>query len=83
VKKKISTHKGKTTAKILAFRFNQGKEILDYFNVENKIIRINLDIPEWAIHALDKEAERRGVTRQSLIKIWLIDKLDDFDKKAG
>jgi hypothetical protein len=38
--------------------------------------RVNLDIPVWAIKELDRESSRRGITRQSLIKTWLIDKLD-------
>jgi len=39
--------------------------------------RINLDMPLWMIEKLDKEAERLGVTRQSVIKIWLAERLDD------
>lgn len=38
--------------------------------------RVNVDIPVWAIKELDREATRRGITRQSLIKTWLIDKID-------
>ena len=37
--------------------------------------RVNVDFPVWMIHALDKEANRIGVTRQSLIKLWLADQL--------
>ncbi|MEI6089320.1 MAG: CopG family antitoxin [bacterium] len=38
--------------------------------------RINLDMPLWMLEKLDKEAERLGVTRQSVIKIWLAERLD-------
>lgn len=38
--------------------------------------RVNLDIPAWAIKELDREATRRGITRQALMKTWLIDKID-------
>lgn len=38
--------------------------------------RVNVDIPVWAIKELDKESDRRGITRQALIKTWLIDKID-------
>jgi len=38
--------------------------------------RINLDMSLWMIEKLDKEAERLGVTRQSVIKIWLAERLD-------
>jgi len=38
--------------------------------------RINLDMPLWMIEKLDREASRLGVTRQSVIKIWLAERLD-------
>jgi predicted DNA binding CopG/RHH family protein/predicted DNA-binding protein len=37
--------------------------------------RINIDLPAEFLEALDKEAGRRGITRQSLIKVWLYDRL--------
>jgi len=40
------------------------------------IKRVSLDLPVWAIKELDKEAGRRGITRQSLIKTWIVDRLD-------
>lgn len=40
--------------------------------------RVNVDIPIWAIKELDKEASRRGITRQALIKTWLIDRIDNL-----
>ena len=42
---------------------------------------INIDLPSWAIQALDQEATRRGVARRALIKMWLVDRLD-ADQKA-
>ena len=39
--------------------------------------RVNVDFPQWMIARLDREAKRRGVTRQALIKMWLSDRLDD------
>jgi hypothetical protein len=38
--------------------------------------RVNVDFPGWMVDSLDREARRMGVTRQSLIKLWLADKLD-------
>ncbi len=38
--------------------------------------RINVDFPSWVIDSLDKEASRIGVTRQSIIKVWLVERLD-------
>jgi hypothetical protein len=37
---------------------------------------ISVDFPTWMIEALDREAERLGVTRQSIIKIWISEKLE-------
>ena len=37
--------------------------------------RINVDFPSWVIDALDQEAARIGVTRQSIIKAWLVERL--------
>jgi len=37
--------------------------------------RVNVDFPAWMVDSLDREARRMGVTRQSLIKLWLADKL--------
>lgn len=38
--------------------------------------RVNVDLPTWMIDSLDVEAARVGVTRQSVIKMWLADRLD-------
>ena len=40
--------------------------------------RINMDIPVWMLAALDREAKRLGVTRQSIIKIWLAERLEQI-----
>lgn len=42
-------------------------------NQEQK--RINVDFPSWVIDSLDREAARIGVTRQSIIKVWLVERL--------
>lgn len=38
--------------------------------------RVNVDFPAWMIESLDKEANRVGVTRQSIIKVWLAERLE-------
>ncbi len=38
--------------------------------------RVNVDFPIWMIESLDREAGRIGVTRQSIIKMWLAEKLE-------
>lgn len=57
-----------TTAKNLEAKFDRGEGVLDYFDHDNRVKRVNLDIPDWAIVALDAEASRRGIARQALIK---------------
>ncbi len=61
-------------------KFEKAEDLSAHVNWDNAIKKINLDIPVWAVRALDVEASRRGVTRQSLIKNWIIDKLDSFRK---
>ena len=39
--------------------------------------RVNVDFPMWVVDSLDKEARRIGVTRQSVIKIWLVERLEE------
>ncbi|WP_312980283.1 type II toxin-antitoxin system BrnA family antitoxin [Corynebacterium sp.] len=39
--------------------------------------RVNVDFPVWMVAALDAEARHLGVTRQSIIKMWLAERLDD------
>lgn len=39
--------------------------------------RINVDFPAWVIDSLDREARRVGVTRQSIIKLWLVERLEE------
>lgn len=39
--------------------------------------RVNVDFPVWMIESLDREASRLGVTRQSIIKVWLAERLEE------
>jgi hypothetical protein len=71
-------------AKELDKRFDNGENILKHFDVtkakrpgqDQK--RVNVDFPTWMIHRLDKEAKRLGVPRQSLIKIWIAERLEQI-----
>lgn len=63
--------------------FDRGDSVLEFLDVE-KIARpgqeqrrVNVDIPVWMIRELDKEASRIGVTRQSIIKMWLAERLKE------
>jgi hypothetical protein len=48
-----------------------------------EIRRVNVDFPSWMIEKLDREAQRLGVTRQSIIKVWIADRLAPSDKKKS
>jgi len=62
--------------------FDSGKDIskaLDISKIRRPLQeqrRVNVDFPTWMIESLDKEASRLGVTRQSIIKVWLAERLE-------
>lgn len=62
--------------------FNSGKNISDSLDLSKirrpnqEQRRVNVDFPTWMIDSLDKEATRLGVTRQSIIKVWLAERLE-------
>ncbi|MFM9913883.1 MAG: type II toxin-antitoxin system BrnA family antitoxin [Methylophilaceae bacterium] len=45
--------------------------------------RVNVDFPTWMIESLDREAGKLGVTRQSIIKVWLAERLDKAASNAS
>lgn len=62
-------------------KFDEGKSVVSHLDLskarrpELEQKRVNVDFPLWMIHSLDKEAKRLGVPRQSIIKIWLAERL--------
>jgi hypothetical protein len=62
-------------------KFDAGEDVSQYLDIskakrpiqEQK--RVNVDFPLWMIQLLDKEAKRLGVPRQSIIKIWVAERL--------
>jgi len=64
-------------------KFDEGKEnIAKHLDLararrpELEQKRVNVDFPLWMIHLLDKEAKRMGVPRQSVIKVWIAERLE-------
>jgi len=45
--------------------------------------RVNVDFPAWMVESLDREAKRLGVTRQSIIKVWIAERLERHDNPAA
>jgi hypothetical protein len=71
-------------AKTFDSRFDAGESIVDQLDLKKASRvgtdpkRVNVDFPAWMVDSLDREARRMGVTRQSLIKLWLADKLSSI-----
>jgi len=63
-------------------KFDEGEDISLYLDItkarrpEQEQKRVNVDFPLWMIHSLDKEARRLGVPRQSIIKVWVAERLE-------
>ena len=61
--------------------FDAGKDVTKHLDlkkakrIKQESRRVNVDFPIWMIEELDKEAKRLGVTRQSIIKVWLAERL--------
>lgn len=66
-------------------KFDKGEDITEFLDFSKarrpgrESRRVNVDFPEWMIHSLDKEAKRLGVPRQSIIKIWIAERLKELD----
>jgi hypothetical protein len=62
-------------------KFDDGENIIVEMDVTHarrpgeEVRRINVDFPAWMVASLDREARRLGVTRQSIIKMWLAERL--------
>ncbi len=70
-------------AKVLDKKFDSGEDISKYLDLSRATRpgqdqkRVNVDFPVWMIDSLDKEAKRLGVTRQSIIKVWIAERLQE------
>jgi hypothetical protein len=62
-------------------KFENGGNVISYLDLararrpDQEQRRVNVDFPNWMIHSLDKEARKLGVTRQSIIKVWISERL--------
>ncbi len=62
--------------------FDRGESIVSALDISTlrqpdlRPKRVNVDFPQWMVDRLDREARKRGVTRQALIKLWLADRLE-------
>ena len=64
-------------------KFDNGEDVSEFLDFskserpEQNQKRVNVDFPIWMIQSLDKEARRLGVTRQSIIKVWIAERLKE------
>jgi hypothetical protein len=64
-------------AKTFDRKFDSGESIVDQLDIHKarrvglEVTRVYFDFPSWMVDSLGREARRMGVTRQSLIKLWL------------
>jgi hypothetical protein len=64
--------------------FDNGKDVTNVLDIPKARRplqaqkRVNVDFPTWMIESLDREAGRLGATRQSIIKIWLAERLEQL-----
>lgn len=69
------------TAEELDRRFDEGEDITEFLDLDKAFRpnleqrRVNLDLPTWMIETLDQEAKRIGVTRQSIMKVWMSERI--------
>ena len=77
----MKKNKATITAEELDCRFDDGEDIsgfLDWDKARRPGLeprRVNVDLPGWMIAELDKQASLIGVTRQSIIKVWLSERI--------
>jgi macrodomain Ter protein organizer (MatP/YcbG family) len=74
-------------ARELDKKFDEGEDIAEFLDLSQAKRpgqdqkRVNVDFPVWMIQRLDKEAKRLGVPRQSIIKIWIAERLQKISSK--
>lgn len=77
----MKKNKDTISADELDRRFDEGEDIgrfLDWSTARRPGLeqrRVNVDLPLWMIDSLDGEAKRIGVTRQSIVKVWLAERI--------
>ncbi|MBE2203916.1 MAG: CopG family transcriptional regulator [Chthoniobacterales bacterium] len=79
------------TAEEFDAKFDAGEDIGEYLDFSSARVvpplvaldpaalapqKVNVDFPAWVVSALDREADRLGVPRQSLIKAWIVERLE-------
>lgn len=83
------TTKRLLTAEELDALHDSGKDMSEYIDYSSarrpglEAQRINVDFPQWMVASLNREASRLGITRQSMIKYWISERLDALQRAAS
>ncbi len=86
---KTKSKSGKIKAKDFDAAFDAGEDVSSFLDigearrVNTAIKRVNIDFPVWVVASLDKEARRLGVTRQSLVKMWIAERFSKNEPRDG
>lgn len=70
------------TAEELDELFDNGEDMTPYVvpgsgrRINQEPQRVNIDFPKWVVRRLDEESQLRGVSRQSLVKMWIAERLE-------
>ena len=62
--------------------FDRGENITEFLDLSkahrpgHEARSVTIDFPLWMLDALDREARRLGVTRESIVKVWLAERLE-------
>ena len=89
LKMNLDTFSSPLSAKSLDKIFDEGKDVTPHLVLSkarrpgHEQRRVNVDFPNWIIESLDVQARRLGVTRQSVIKMWIAERLKEEVKKAS
>lgn len=68
-------------------KFDDGEDVLEYFDLENPQVnsplrsieqkRVTLTMPEWMIQGLDKQAADLAISRNAVINTYLAERLTE------
>lgn len=70
-------------------KFDNGEDMTEYLDLSKatrpnqEAKRVNVDFPSWMVDSLDREARRMGVTRQSVIKVWIAERLEQISRDVA
>lgn len=64
-------------------RFEAGEDMNDYLNWDNAEKLVQVSFPVWMLREIDKQANKLGIARQAMIKVWLNEKLEQIKGKEA